>query len=158
MKTLLSLAAMAVALPFAAFAHDGEVGIHDGYARASNPKSGAAFMLLHNGTDEECTLVGVISDVAEKTELHTHKDENGVMRMLSADPIVMPARSQHELVRGGDHIMMMGLKAPLENGQDIALQLDFGDCGKLDVTVPVDNDRQPGAAAANAEHDEHAGH
>ncbi|AUH33736.1 copper chaperone PCu(A)C [Paracoccus tegillarcae] len=147
MKTLFCAAA-AVLLPMAAFAHDA-VAVEDGYARASNPKAGAAFMVLDNHREVACKLEGVSSDVAEKVELHTHKETDGIMKMVQIEGgIDLPAGQQHALQRGGDHVMLMGLHEPLENGDIVALTLDFGDCGTLDVEVPVDNDRQPGESAA----------
>jgi hypothetical protein len=35
----------------------------------------------------------------------------------------------------------------LENGQDVALSLDFGPCGTVAAVLTVDNDRKPEEAA-----------
>ncbi|NHF73708.1 copper chaperone PCu(A)C [Paracoccus xiamenensis] len=155
LTTLAALAA--IALPAAAFAQDATVTVADGYARSANPKAGGAFMTIRNGGAADCTLSGVSTDVAEVAELHTHKDMgDGVMKMTKIEGgITIPAGAEHGLVRGGDHVMLMGLKAPLENGQEVALALDFGDCGTVDAVLPVDNDRKP-AEAAPMNHGAHA--
>lgn len=154
------LAAAAALVPLAALAHDG-MAVEDAYARSANPKAGAAFMVLDNHREVACRLVGASSDAAEKVELHTHTEVDGVMQMGPIEGgIEIAPGAQHALARGGDHVMLMGLKQPLENGQAVALTLDFGDCGTMEVEVPVDNDRQPEAAgaAATMDHDAHSGH
>lgn len=159
MKIALYTAA-AVLFPLAALAHDA-VAVEDAYARSANPRTAAAFMVLDNHREVACTLTGVASDAAEKVELHTNLEVDGVMKMQPIEGgIALAAGARHALDRGGDHVMLMGLKAPLENGQTIALSLDFGDCGVVEVEVPVDNDRQPQAAEAEMDHGDmdHSGH
>lgn len=159
MKTVI-FAAAAVLLPFAASAHDG-MAIKEAYARGANPKSGAAFMLLENHRKVDCTLQDVASDAADRVELHTNMEVDGIMKMQPVeDGITIPAEGEHLLQRGGDHVMMMGLKTPLEDGQSITVTLDFGDCGTEEVEVPVDNQRSADHAAHDEADmtDEHADH
>ena len=152
MKFAFTAAAMAL-FPLAALAHDG-VAVEDGYARASNPKAGAAFMVLDNHREVACTLSGASTDVAEKAELHTHTEVDGVMKMGPIEGgIEVAPGARHALARGGDHVMLMGLHQPLENGQTVKLTLDFGDCGKVDVDLPVDNERAPAPAMGQGEMD-----
>ena len=151
MKTL-TLAALVVALPVAAVAHDG-LTVRDGYARSANPKTAAAFMVIENHKTVDCQFGGVNSDIADKVELHSHQEVDGIMKMGRIEGgILIPAEGEHALQRGGDHIMFMGVKAPLENGQEITVSLDFGDCGVDQVTIPVDNDRAPDAAPPAMDH------
>ncbi|RCW88113.1 copper chaperone PCu(A)C [Paracoccus lutimaris] len=148
--------ALAIALMPLAAAAEGTVSVHDGYARGANPKSGAAFMVIENAGTTACTLMGATSDAADKAELHTSRDERGVMKMVATGPIEIGPGSSHELARGGDHVMLMGLKAPLKDGETVPLVLDFGDCGLIHIALPVDNQRKPGAAGADD--GDHAGH
>lgn len=148
MKFVYLPAALAALLPVAALACD-VMNVEDGYIRSSNPKTAAAFMVLDNRRDSACTLTAIRSDAAEKVELHTHKEVDGVMQMGQIEGgIEVAAGTQHALQRGGDHVMMMGLKRPLLEGETVALALDFGGCGVVDVTLPVDNARAPQAAGA----------
>ncbi|SFX26098.1 hypothetical protein SAMN04244548_00653 [Paracoccus pantotrophus] len=148
MKPLLPALCLAL-IPLAAPAQDAVLVVRDGYARAANPRSGAAFMVIENRGTEACTLSSVASDAAERVELHTHRDEGGVMRMVKAGPIRIPAGSRHALARGGDHVMLMGLKQPLADGDQLALTLDFGPCGRVETRLPVDNGRMPAPAAGH---------
>ena len=60
-------------------------GIHieDGWARATveGMKMGGAFMKIQNDEAKQDFLVGGSSPVAERVEVHTHINDNGVMRM-----------------------------------------------------------------------------
>ena len=125
MKFFAILATAAVLSPIAAVAHDA-IDVVDAYARGANPKAGAAFMVLDNHREVACTLVGVSSDAAAKTELHTHTEVEGVMKMHAIEGgIEVPPGSKHALQRGGDHVMLMGLEAPLVAGERFTVTLDF---------------------------------
>ncbi|SFA42176.1 hypothetical protein SAMN04487972_102262 [Paracoccus halophilus] len=141
MTTLLP-ALIVCMLPLTAMAQEG-VRITDGHARGANPKSGAAYMVIRNDGDRACTLSGVETDAAARAELHTSREENGLMRMVRTGPVPIPPGASHELAPGRDHVMLMGLKTPLRDGAELALTLDLGACGRLDVTVPVVNTRLP---------------
>ena len=142
----LPLAAAAVLFTLPALACDG-FEAHDAYARASHmqAQAGAAFMILHNHGDTDCRIVGARSDVARRVELHTHiEDDQGVMRMVEIEGgFPLPAGGEHGLVRGGDHVMFMGLNRSLEQGDTVALTLIFEDGTEVELEVPVDNERQP---------------
>ena len=154
MKPLIPALVVFALMPLAAAAQGG-ISIHEAYARGANPKSGAAFMVIENAGTTACKLMGATTDAADKAELHTSRDEGGVMKMIATGPIEIGPGESHALARGGDHIMLMGLKQPLKDGENLALTLDMGDCGLVAVTVPVDNQRKP---AAGQDAGDHAGH
>lgn len=143
--TRLSAALAATLLAGTALADD--IVIEDAYARASNARAGAAFMVIHNHAGEDDRLIDVSSEVAARTELHSHKETaDGVMRMLHvAEGIALPSGASHALKRGGDHVMFMGLTAPFEQGETVEITLTFERAGEITVTVPVDLARQPGS-------------
>ena len=151
-KTFLCEAAAALALSLPAAAHDG-VHINDAYARAS-AASGAVFFVIENHQTNDDRLISVASDAAERVELHTHQqDANGVMSMMEMpEGIVVPGNGSHALARGGDHVMLMGLREPLETGDVIGLTLTFETAGAVTLEVPVDNERTSEAAG----HSRHA--
>ena len=67
-----------------------------------------------------------------------------MMKMLHLmEGILVPAGGMHALERGGDHVMFMGLNAPMTQGDLIAVTLVFETAGEIEITVPVDLDRQP---------------
>ncbi len=118
------------------------VVIADIYARANgaSAKAGAAFMVIKNFTDEDDRLIGATTDVSMKAELHTHTvDASGLTVMGALEGgLAVPAHSAVALKRGGHHVMMMGLKRPLNDGDVITLTLIFEKSGEITVDVPVD--------------------
>lgn len=66
------------------------------------------------------------------------------MKMLHVpEGFAVPALGFHTLARGGDHVMLMGLKSALKNGDVIDLTLTFEKAGAVAVQAVVDNDRKP---------------
>jgi copper(I)-binding protein len=131
----------------ASLAHAQEIEVRDAYARSSSPaaRTGAIFMELHNAAEIEDRLVAVEATVAERAELHTHiSDDSGVMRMIEVeDGIAVPAGGSHRLARGGDHVMLIRLTEPLEQGASFPVTLTFEHAGEITVDVPVDSERMP---------------
>ena len=144
-KTTLFAAAAAIAVALPAFA-DG-IMIKDPYARVSAKmsSSGAAFMSIMNHSGQEDHLVGAASDIADKVELHTHKeDSNGVMRMMHVEEgFMLPKDGMIEMKRGGHHVMFLGLKQPLKDGDIVHVTLQFEKAGNVEIDVPVDLNRKP---------------
>ncbi|MCC6007765.1 MAG: copper chaperone PCu(A)C [Rhodobacteraceae bacterium] len=118
-------------------------GLHvqDAYARVSSPmaQSGAAFMILHNHGETADRLVAARSDVAARVELHTHVEEDGVMRMIEVvEGIPLPADGGHVMARGGDHVMFLGLARRLADGDSVSVTLVYESGCKVSVEIPVD--------------------
>ena len=144
MKILKALLAAAAASVVSSAVLAGDIMIHDPYARVSSKsaKSGAAFMAIHNHSLESDVLISVESTVAKKVELHTHKEVEGVMKMIKLeDGIVIPGMGHHALKRGGDHVMFMGLTQSLHHGDDIEVTLIFERAGRVKLKIPVDLER-----------------
>ncbi|HMQ39831.1 MAG TPA: copper chaperone PCu(A)C [Paracoccus sp. (in: a-proteobacteria)] len=143
MKHVILAAVAALSLPAAALAQDVSIKISDEFARSSNPKSGAAFMTIQNDGQQECTLIAASSPAAPKVELHTTRENaDGMMEMLPIEGgITIAAGGSHALARGGDHIMLMNIPTPLQQGDEVPMALDFGECGVVELVVPLDNER-----------------
>ena len=144
MKILKSLLAATVISVISSAVLAGDIIIHDPYARVSSKsaKSGAAFMAIHNHSSESDVLISVESNVAQKVELHTHKEVDGVMKMIKLkDGIIIPGMGHHTLKRGGDHVMFMGLTQSLQHGDEIVVTLIFERSGSVKLTLPIDLER-----------------
>lgn len=135
---------------------DKAIMVMDPYARSSTmaSESGAAFMVLMNHTDADDRLLSASSDIAERVELHTHiEDANGVMQMREVeDGFVVPAGGMHALERGGDHVMFLGLKQSLSDGETVSVTLKFETAGDVVVEIPVDLTRKPKDGAMQHNH------
>lgn len=150
-------AALSLALPATAENHPDGMHVHDVYARSMGQvgASGAVFLMMHNNTATDDRLIAARADVAERVELHTHKeDANGVMQMLHVEEgFAIPAGEMHELARGGDHVMLLGLTRELADGDSFPVTLVFEQAGEITVEAVVDNARKPGAGMMD-----HSGH
>ena len=122
-----------------------EILISDPYVRSSGPTAavGAAFMRIENTSGNDDRLLEISTAAAARAELHTHSsDSDGVMRMEKIENgIALPAGSTHALERGGDHVMLMGLSAPLVQGETINVTLTFEKAGEISLDIPVDQNR-----------------
>jgi copper(I)-binding protein len=116
-----------------------EIDIDNPYARATPPHTvnSATFFNIVNNTDKNVELVAAKSDVAERTELHNHVNEDGMMKMRQVEKVMINAHGQTTLQPGGYHVMLLGLKAPLIEGQTINLTLYFDNGDEVKLTVPV---------------------
>lgn len=161
-RTLLAATAatLCLALPAMAQEHPDGMHVHDVYARSNGAigGSGAIFFMMHNNTETDDRLISAAAPVAEKVELHTHiEDENGVMQMREIEGgIALAAGDMHEMARGGDHVMLMGLTTELKDGDTFPLTLTFEQAGEVTVEAVVDNARKPGEGAMD--HDGHDMH
>jgi len=133
---------MALAAP--AGAHEFKLGnltIDHPWARASigQAKVGAAYFALINHGEEPDRLIGVETPVAERPALHTHLMEEGVMKMRPVEAIEIDPGAPTLLQPGGLHVMLMGLKAPLVEGESFPLVLTFEKSGSIEIEVTVDS-------------------
>ncbi len=87
------------------------------------------------------TLVGFKSAAARTTELHEMKMDGDVMRMRAIPSLALPAGQAVVMQPGGQHLMLMGVTAPLQVGADVTLTLKLrkadGKTVTQDVVVPV---------------------
>ena len=98
----------------------------------------------------EDRLLAASTTIAERTELHTHQmDDKGVARMRKVSHIDLPSNERVMLKPGGYHVMLMGLTAPLKEGESFSLTLRFENTGDLTFDVPVAG---PGAMGGGMQH------
>lgn len=159
MKKLISALACAAALLVTslAMAHEYKLGsltIEHPWARASVAANGAAYMIISNSGGEADELLAAASPVAATVELHTHIMEGEVMKMRPVKSIDVNVGEPAALKPGGLHIMLIGLKAPLKEGEKFPMTLTFAKAGTITVDVVVE---APGAnAPATHQMGEHA--
>lgn len=150
MNLLAFVAAALLTATSAASAHDyklGDLTIDQPWARASVAANGAAYMTISTSGSAPDQLVAAASPVAGKVELHTHIVEGDVMRMRPVKAIEVNVGEPAVLKPGGLHVMLIGLKAPLKEGEKFPLTLTFTKAGTTTVDVAVQS-----AGAALPEH------
>lgn len=98
---------------------------------------GAVYLWITNNGSKADRLLAVSSPVAAKAELHSTSMRQGIMQMRPVGVVDLPPGMPIKIEPGGLHIMLQGLKQPLEPGFAFPLTLDFRDAGMLVVQVPV---------------------
>jgi copper(I)-binding protein len=117
----------------------GEIVIESPWARESVTRTGAVYLTVRNGGDQGDRLTGVSAEVADKAMLHSSVMQDGVMRMSPVDAVEIPAGGEAVLEPGGLHVMLIGLKAPLEEGKSFALTLEFENAGEVQVMTTIED-------------------
>jgi copper(I)-binding protein len=141
-RVLALLALLLVASP--AWAHDYKLGaleIGHPWSRATPPTAptGAGYLSVKNTGTTPDRLVSVSSPAAGAVQVHDMKMDGNVMRMRELDgPLEIKPGETVTLAPGGMHLMMMGLKEPLTQGERVPLTLVFEKAGKIDVDLAVE--------------------
>lgn len=147
-----------------ALAHGYKVGalsIQHPWSRetAVGQKVGGGFMVINNAGKAEDRLVSASTPVAEEVQLHTMTMDGGVMRMRQVEGgIVVPAQGKLELKPGSFHVMFMGLKRPLAEGERFPVTLRFQKAGAIKVDFAVQPVGSTGPMEAAGGKADHAGH
>jgi copper(I)-binding protein/putative intracellular protease/amidase len=111
--------------------------IRDAWIQEMPPSSRvtAAHLIIENQGAKETALIGASAGIAEAVELHRAEMENGMMRMSKLDRIPVPIGKTD--LTGELHIMLIGLKASLTEGDQVALTFHFQNSLSKTVMVPV---------------------
>ena len=130
------------------------VSVQDPYVRLAPPNAAAtgAFMVIRNNGDKDVKVVKADNPVSKATELHTHLNEGGVMKMRPVPAIEIKAKGEAVLKPGGLHVMMIDLKAPLKEGDSVPITLTFDDGSSKQVDAKV---LRATAVPAPTEHKQH---
>jgi copper(I)-binding protein/putative intracellular protease/amidase len=96
----------------------------------------AAYMVIENNSTSEVTLLAARTERAQTVELHKVEVENNMMRMRKLERITIPAGSRVELT-GDLHIMLIDLNAPIQQGDQVPITLEFSGSLRKSVLATV---------------------
>ncbi|MGH6683423.1 MAG: copper chaperone PCu(A)C [Pseudolabrys sp.] len=134
----------------------GNLKISAPWARAT-PKGasvGGGYMKITNSGTAPDRLIGGSTDIASRFEFHEMKMDNGVMKMrpVTGGLEIKPGHTV-ELNPSGYHIMLVGLKHQLEQGEHFKATLEFAVAGKVDVDFTVEGiGAQSAGSAGGGDH------
>ncbi|MFD0988179.1 copper chaperone PCu(A)C [Methyloligella solikamskensis] len=162
MRSILKGALVALTLVAAsavAQAHDhkaGEIKIVQPWSRATpgGAEVGAGYLTIENTGKEADRLTGGSTPIAEMLEVHSMTMEGNMMKMRKLDGLDIPAGGSVALKPGGNHIMLMGLKQPIEEGKPFTATLTFEKAGDVEVEFTV----EPIGAKAPSSGQDHGDH
>ena len=138
---LLALAAICAGPASAQQIKEGDLVLDHAWARAT-PKGasvGGGYMKITNTGTTADYLVGGSTIISRGVEVHEMKMEGGVMKMRPvAGGIEIKPGQTVTLDPSGYHVMFVGLKAQLKQGDHFKATLQFAKAGKVDVDFTVE--------------------
>ena len=113
--------------------------VSDEWVRATPPGSRmtAGYLTLQNAAAHDITLVSITSPQFERVEIHRTTLVDDVARMEKIEALGIPAGGNIELAPGGLHLMLIGLRGALSEGDDVILHLVFDDGWEVEVEAQV---------------------
>src|SRR5262245_1412058 len=135
---------LAAAIPCGARAQS--IEIVDAWSRPTPPGTdvGVAYFTIRNAGKND-RLLRVSSSAAKRAELHVSSLKNGVMRMEALRSVDIASGTPTSFEPSGKHVMLMGLKRPLREGEVFPLVLTFANAGTVEVRVRVRGSGHPGS-------------
>jgi len=155
-KAMIRISLLAAAMLFSAgalAAAADQVSAQDPYVRLAPPGAPAtgAFMVLKNAGDKDVKVVKADSP-AKVTEMHSHINEGGVMKMRPVPAIEIKSKGEAVLQPGGMHIMLIDLKAPMKEGDVVPITLNFDDGSSKKIDAKVVRPAVPAATPMEHKH------
>ena len=116
------------------------ITVEQAWARATpgGARTGAAYMTLMNSGASADRLLSATTPVADQIQFHKETEDNGVSRMREVHSVEISPGGKVIFKPSEMHIMIIGLKQPLKEGQAFPVTLQFEKAGKIDVTVPIE--------------------
>lgn len=118
---------------------------------APGQRVAAGYLELKNHSSRDYTLVSASSPVAAATQIHTVALQGGVARMRQVSSLPLPAGGALKLAPGANHLMLVGLKQRLVQGQRVPVTLRFAGGAEINTMLQV-------RAAASQQHKSGAHH
>lgn len=124
---------------FAAAAVAGQaVNVSHPWVGATHPGQTVAGAYMELESPTEAALVTVKTPMAKSAEIHAMSMEGGVMKMRQLDKLPLPAGKVVKLGPGGYHLMLVGIKKPLKEGDKVPLALTVEGTGGKRTVVEVE--------------------
>jgi copper(I)-binding protein len=110
--------------------------LKDAWVKAAPNGMTAIFGTFTNPTGTDVTVVSGTTPAASKIEPHEVATVDGAMKMRpKVGGFVVPAHGNHELKPGGDHLMVMGLTAPIKAGDTVTAVLSLKDGSTVTINA-----------------------
>lgn len=116
----------------------GPLTIEGAVARASigrAPNSAVYMTITTSGAPDR--LIAAASTAADKVEIHESRMDGDKMVMSRIEGVEIEPGSPAVLEPGGKHVMLLGLRAPLDDGGMLELTLTFEKGGDVTLSVPI---------------------
>jgi copper(I)-binding protein len=132
------LSSLLLAIPTLAIAQQNGIQVDHAWSRAAIAGHIGVVYLTITDTGAADRLTSVVSPVATEAALHESFNDNGISKMRPVAALPVQPGNPVTLAPGGYHIMLMGLKQPLKQGDSFPVTLTFEKAGAVTTTVTVE--------------------
>jgi copper(I)-binding protein len=140
---------VSIAIASTSLAATAQTIVKEAWVQGTVPQQKATGMFAQITSTAGGKLVSASSPVAGVVEIHEMSMDGNVMKMRAIPGLDLPAGKAVDLKPGGYHVMLMGLKQALKEGETVAVTLVIeGKDGKQE-SVPV---KAPVKALAAVKH------
>lgn len=141
----------------------GALTLSGGFSRATLPNAPVAggFVTITNTGTTEDRLIAASSEVADHVEVHEMAMQGDVMQMRElTEGLVIPAGETVTLKPGSFHLMFMGLKQLLVEGETVSVTLTFEQAGEVTLPLAIGaiNAKSSNGHDGHGAHGDHGGH
>ncbi len=105
------------------------------WARATLPGQNVGLVNLTITSKQSATLAGISSAACKSVEMHSMTHDNGMMKMREVKSIKLPAGKRVDFEEEGYHLMLIGLKSALKEGDSVPLILRVKDKNQRVVNI-----------------------
>ncbi|MFL6818617.1 MAG: copper chaperone PCu(A)C [Bradyrhizobium sp.] len=118
----------------------GDLVITQAWSRATpgGARIGGGYLTIQNTGSTPDRLIGASAEVADRVQIHEMAMTNGVMTMRPLEKgVAIEPKSTVKLAPGGLHLMLLDLKSPLKQGDQLPVTLQFERAGKVKLSLDV---------------------
>jgi len=139
LTAILSAVAGSAALFAASAGTPPGLSVTGAWARATPPGTtvAAVYLVIDNTAGEADRLLAISTDRAGSAEVHAIVHDGDLAMMRRVEPLQVGAGERILFEPGGIHVMLMGLKSPLAEGQSLTLVMNFERAGVRRVEARV---------------------
>ncbi len=105
------------------------------WARATFPGQNVGLVNFTITSKQSATLAGISSAACKSVEMHSMTHDNGMMKMREVKSIKLPAGKRVDFEEEGYHLMLIGLKSALKEGDSVPLILRVKDKNQRVVNI-----------------------
>jgi periplasmic copper chaperone A len=134
------LASCLLSQPLCAGSGPGNLAITKAWSRATpgGAKVAGGYLTIENRGSVPDRLLSGSTGLAKSIEVHEMAVSNGVMTMRPIDGgLTIDPGKTVKLAPGGRHLMFLGLKGPLRQGEQVPVTLIFERAGEIEVSFDV---------------------
>lgn len=97
----------------------------------------AAFLKISNRGSTDCKLLKSDAPIAKRVEFHTHRHEQGMVKMRPVETVQLPAGASILFASGGLHLMLFDVEQSLNSLDATEINLHTDHCGSVSFSAKL---------------------